>query len=790
MFERLVMPLFCAALLAGSQAAQAGTARFDSGGNGGRFGSLYEADRLYSTANGAGAIGGTALTPPLITNGQVIENTAYSPLLQSVREGMSEYRFDVPNGTYLLTLQFVELLQNGPNLRRFSVLAEGLPLLPDFDIYARFGRNYAVTYQFAVNVADGQLNVGFQATAGLATISAISVQSITPSTRKPGTPRAVTALGGYYRNIVTWPDQTEADLAGYLVSRSASPGGPFTVLTPTPIPASRYFDDAVTPFAASHYRVAAVDVFGNQSGFSPAVAATPLDRTQSTLPAYRLTIAPDQYAILQANTDADYVTADFASGSLLLPGIGVKYRGATSLNNQKKSWKVNFKKGSPFEGGDKLNLKAAGLDTTLLAECLAAAQLAGVSALFANCSFTHLEVNGEYMGVFSKLEEVDDVFFNTRGINPLGQLLEGEDMLQANFRLLDDYATAWDDHSANDDGYPALAALIETINNTSDANFPSVISSVLNVDTYLDFLAAMQVIGDWDHIGHNYYVYRSPDSPVWELIPKDFDQAFYQTTLSLLEGVKTSPRQSLNTYNVLTSRLLGVPLFRQWYVNKINTLLATQFTPAILTPRIQSLHAIVSEDGRRDVYKRFREDNIAFDQSPQALQDFVTQRIAYINANLASISPNLALPLLINEVLPDNRTGIATAAGARSPWLELYNPGTQAYDLTGHTLTNDPARPTLWRFPDGVTVPAGGYLLVWLDNAPAAGELHASFTLNPKGQALALYAPVAGGVTLLDAIAYRSLPADTAHGRRVSGSALWARQSAPTPLAANLGPSP
>jgi len=771
-----------------SPAAFAGTARLDCGGNGGRYDAVYSADRLYDASNGSGAIGGTASTPSLLYYGQVIENTAYSPLVNSVREGASEYRFDVANGTYLLTMQFVELLQNGPNLRRFSVLAEGVPLLQDFDLYARFGRNYAVTYQFAVTVADGQLNVTFPASIGQSTIAAISVQSTKADTRAPKTPASVAALGGYYRNIVTWPDSTEADLAGYLVSRAASSGGPYTTLTAQPVPSSRYFDDALTPFTAGFYKVAAVDVFGNQSAWSAPVSAAPLDRTQSTLAAFQLTIPADQYAILQANPDSDYVTADFAGDNLLFPGIGVKFRGATSLNNQKKSWKVNFKKGVPFQGRDKLILKASGLDTTQLAECLSAAQLAGVSTLFSSCSFAHLDVNGEYLGLFSHLEDVDDDFFNARAINPKGQLLEAQDVVASNFRVLDDYSTAWDDHSDNDDGYPALAALVQTVNVTSDADFPAVISSVINVDSYLDYLAAMQLTGDWDHVGHNYYMYRSPDSPVWELIPKDFDQAFYQTTLSLLKGVKTTPRQSINTYNVLTSRLLTVPLFRQQYVNKIAELLATQFTPALLNPRINSQHQAVLEDTHRDVYKHFREDNTGFDASPAALQDFVTQRIAYINANLAGVSPNLAQPLLINEVLPDNRSGIVTAAGNHSPWIELYNPGSQAYSLTGHYLTNNPAQPTLWPFPAGTSVPAHGYLLVWLDNLPAAGELHASFSANPKGQALALYAPSGSSVTLLDTIAWRAQPADTSYGRRASGSSLWGRQTQATPLGANSGP--
>lgn len=787
MLTRFALPLIGAALLF-TPGAFAGTARIDCGGSGGQFGAPYVADRLYSVANGSGAIDGTAMTPALVSNGQVIENTAHSQLLNSVREGVSEYRFDVPNGSYLLTMDFVELVHNGPNLRRFSVSAEGVPLLPDFDIYARFGRNYAVSYRFAVTVSDGQLNVSFAASQGQSTIAGISVQNLGRSLRPPKTPTAVTALGGYGRNIVTWPDSTEANLAGYVVGRATSPAGPFTVLTATPTPVSRYFDDAVTPFTAYYYRVAAIDVFGKQSANSTTVSAAARDRTQSSLPVYQLTIPPDQYAILQANTDSDYVTADFSGGNVVFPGIGVKFRGSSSLNNQKKSWKVNFKKSAPFQGRDKLILKAVSLDSSLLTECLSTAQLQQMSTLTSGCGFAHLEVNGEYLGVFSQLEDVDDDFFNARGINPKGQLLEADGPGYANFRILEDYSTAWDDHSANGDGYPALSELVQTVNNTADALFAQVIASVVNVDTWVDYVAAMQVNGDWDHISHNYYVYRSPDSPVWDVVPKDFDQGFAVSDLSLLQGVKTFPQQPPASYNVLTSRILTVPLFRQWYVNKLTALLNTSFTPGVLTPRIDAFHQAIADDAQRDVYKRWREDNTAFDASPAALKTFVSQRIAYIQANLGAISPGVAQPLLINEVLADNRTGIVTAAGAHSPWLELFNPGASPFNLSGHTLSNNPAQPALWTFPAGTTVPAGGHLLVWLDNQPAAGELHASFTISAKGQALALFAPAPGGLTMLDTIAYRALPADVSHGRRSSGAALWARQAQPTPGGANVGP--
>lgn len=765
--------------------ALAGTARIDAGGKGGLYGAVYEADRVYSTDNGSGAIGGTPATPWLVYNGQVIENSPYGGLVNSVREGVQEYRFDVPNGNYLLTLQFIELFVNGPNLRRFSVVAEGKALLSDLDLYARFGRNYAVTYQFAVTVADGQLNVTFPASVGQSTIAAISVQNLTPPNRVPRRPTGLEVRGGFYRNIIAWADSNEPLLAGWEVSRSSSPAGPFTVITPSPVPASRWFDDNVTPFVAQYYRVAAVDVMGNRGPTTAALAAAPVDRTQAALPVYRISITPANYAILQANPQSDYVPADFIAGNTTYAGIGVKFRGTTSLNNHKKSWKVNFKKGAPFEGRDKLNLKALGLDNSLLTECLSAAQQLQGTTLTPGCDAVYLEVNGEYMGVFSRIEEVDDDFFSLRGITPKGQLLEAQTTPYANLMPLDDWSTGWDDHSANHDGYPALAALVQLLNDTPDSGIAAAVAGAVNVDATLDYLAALQVNGDWDHVPHNYYLYKAPDTLLWELVPKDFDQAFNLVNLSLLQGVKTQPRQGAPTINMLTSRLLNVPLYRQWYVNKLRELRARSFTPELLAARITSLHTALAAEAQRDVNKRFREDNVTFDGSPTTLQSFVTDRIAYLDANLPALDPGIAQPLLINELVVDNRSGIVTAEGLHSPWVELYNPGSQPYSLAGHGLSNDASQPLAWTFPAGTTVPASGYLLVWLDGRSVPGELHTSFTVSPRGQSLTLSSPSGA---MLDMIGWRAQPPDTAWGRRLSGAASWARQARPTPLAANTGP--
>lgn len=69
--------------------------------------------------------------------------------------------------------------------------------------------------------------------------------------------------------------------------------------------------------------------------------------------------------------------------------------------------------------------------------------------------------------------------------------------------------------------------------------------------------------------------------------------------------------------------------------------------------------------------------------------------------------------VVINEVLAKNTFTNFDDEGKASDWVELRNLGGQPVDLLGFTLTDDPAVPDKWVFPE-VEIPAGGFLLVWL----------------------------------------------------------------------------
>jgi hypothetical protein len=93
---------------------------------------------------------------------------------------------------------------------------------------------------------------------------------------------------------------------------------------------------------------------------------------------------------------------------------------------------------------------------------------------------------------------------------------------------------------------------------------------------------------------------------------------------------------------------------------------------------------------------------------------------------------------LISEFMASNSSTLADYYGKYPDWLEIYNPGTGAVNLSGWQLQKNS---TSYTIPSGTTIGAGGYLVVFCDSKNTVapnGELHTNFKLGADGDYLAL----------------------------------------------------
>lgn len=122
--------------------------------------------------------------------------------------------------------------------------------------------------------------------------------------------------------------------------------------------------------------------------------------------------------------------------------------------------------------------------------------------------------------------------------------------------------------------------------------------------------------------------------------------------------------------------------------------------------------------------------------------------------------------IFINEVMPSNAAACADPFGEFDDWVELYNASDADFDLSGLTLSDDAADPKKSTIPAGVSVPAHGFKLLWLDDQ-VQGIDHFPFKLNAAGEEIAIYAT--DGSTI-DSLTFGEATTDVSFARTPDGT--------------------
>ena len=141
--------------------------------------------------------------------------------------------------------------------------------------------------------------------------------------------------------------------------------------------------------------------------------------------------------------------------------------------------------------------------------------------------------------------------------------------------------------------------------------------------------------------------------------------------------------------------------------------------------------------------------------------------------------------LVINEFMADNDSIIADPQGDFDDWIEIYNGGDDAVNLSGIYLTDDLTNAGKWAFPDTI-IEAGGFIIVWADEDVEDEGLHANFRLAASGEEIGLVSIDGGIVQFLDQVVFGAQETDIAYGRYPDGGETW-QQLNPTPGTSNQG---
>lgn len=134
--------------------------------------------------------------------------------------------------------------------------------------------------------------------------------------------------------------------------------------------------------------------------------------------------------------------------------------------------------------------------------------------------------------------------------------------------------------------------------------------------------------------------------------------------------------------------------------------------------------------------------------------------------------------VVINEVMTKNNGVVPDEEGEFYDWIELHNTSDKDVDLANWGIGDKQDMPR-WVFPQGTTLPANGYLVVYCagkKSSATSTNLHASFRLKAE-EPVVLFSP---NKKIMDELVPPAVALGMSYGRQVEDATQWSEQE-PSP---------
>lgn len=342
-----------------------------------------------------------------------------------------------------------------------------------------------------------------------------------------------------------------------------------------------------------------------------------------------LALPADSLAEMYANPE-DIITHKatfvFANGTIsdTVTQVGVRIRGNTSRDADKKSFKIIFNEyinGQTYQSEKKINLNGSHNDPTMIREKLFYDVWARAGGPKRRTAFVKLFINQVYYGLYTNLEEIDKNWLQGVFGENDGNLYKCT--YPADLGYLGSNAQAYKDVQSStvtggrayelqtnesQDNYADFVELITTLNQPIDAQFLTQIQQQLNVESVLRAFALDVATGNWDNYAfnkNNFYLYHNLSTGKFEFITYDTDNTF---GVNWIQGQNWATRNYLswlpsNQNRPLLQKLLMVQAYQTRYVELLDSITHFITHPDVIFPHIDSLHELITDAAAADIYR-------------------------------------------------------------------------------------------------------------------------------------------------------------------------------------------
>jgi len=296
-------------------------------------------------------------------------------------------------------------------------------------------------------------------------------------------------------------------------------------------------------------------------------------------------------AVALAELDADPAAEKYVEGSLLFGGerleaIGVRYKGSVGAflgctagpqpfqpSGAKTCTKLSLKlkinwngANTEFFGQRKIQLHSMNLDTSLMRDRLGYLLFAEAGVAAPRSTHARVVINGEFVGLFALVEQIDGRFIQDRFDDGKGNLYKevwpfgADGDVRPRFQLIAGLRTNEDDDPSTEIIESFVSDLLDSGAPTDEEAARRVLSQWTDLEAFVAYAVVDRAIHHddgpfhWYCIDgpcepHNFYFYEEPTSRRVHIIPWDLDNSLQGWTPEALNPVTAMPDAFGDTSN-------------------------------------------------------------------------------------------------------------------------------------------------------------------------------------------------------------------------------------------------
>ena len=404
----------------------------------------------------------------------------------------------------------------------------------------------------------------------------------------------------------------------------------------------------------------------------------------SPIPVFEWFIAPSDYTTLVNNPTVELVRVGaIAYNGQVIDNVEMEIKGHASQNAPKVSWKFHTPPGYDIdmpgllvEPVDEIDMQADWSDRSHGRAILSWDAYARAGFPDHTMFTVRTQRNGAFQGVYNLQETYDGTWREREGYDDK-QFFEAETSAFSTRPINVQFSKKAPDET----DFAPIAAFVAGVGLTGTAQRNYLLANA-DLPQMINYAAVTAIIEHHDSSSKNFYLSQDPVTGRWSLLPWDLDHTLGNGCCEVDSNFVT-PAEPGDKTSALMRAILAQPEWRDMYFRRLRTLVNDLLAPgrmeALYDARLGPAQSTATLDYAAWPYPCCPVDYVTFRK--RLFADITARRTVFATDARVPGNQPAAPGMVIDEIQH------SPAGGDAAEFVEVYNPSTQAIDLSGWTFS-------------------------------------------------------------------------------------------------------